>query len=309
MQKQLISFSCIISQYNSSNIDASLFTPFLSRTSTLILATGTVPVHYKDSNQYNLPVTIWLPERYPLVPPMAYVNPTATMQINQKCPYVDSNGIISSEYLRKWDYPASTLTDFVGDLQIIFSDTFPLYAKRSGNDNTVSPSSQQHAVHAVNPLTARPQRPPQQPPSAAFPTSTVWSGVLQHLQQPEPSRPQQSGAASTAGPSLWDGVLNPPEAAQAQEAQQAQQQAEQQRDAAYRAALTTALSARLGSALEAGSRSDLERQQAIEQELRSRQASLSTEVSRLKAERQNLDSAAHKLAAASSALDRWLVRG
>lgn len=41
-------------------------------TSHLLLAEGTVPMYYQGV-KYNIPVALWLPERYPLQAPMAYV--------------------------------------------------------------------------------------------------------------------------------------------------------------------------------------------------------------------------------------------
>lgn len=41
----------------------------------IMFLSGTVPIVY-NSVQYNIPVSIWLVETYPLSPPLAYVTPT-----------------------------------------------------------------------------------------------------------------------------------------------------------------------------------------------------------------------------------------
>lgn len=285
---------------------------------------GTVPLFYKMT-KYNLPIKVWLPPRYPVDPPIAYVEPTTDMVINAKCEHVDPNGRISSPYLQHWNYPAGNIFDFVSDLQILFQERPPLYAKKKDQPAPAPAPAQVHRpqppptaqVHAVNPLAAgasglgggRPQPTPQ----------TIWSGVMQS-HTPAPSPP--------TGTSLWQGVMQngaqqqqqqqqaaqlaqqqQQQAAQLaqQQEQQRKQQAQQQRDAAYRVALTTALAARLGSALDASARADYERQRTIKAELESRATVLRDQVAQLQRERQGLDGASHELAGASSALDRWLA--
>lgn len=64
---------------------------------------------YYQGVKYNIPVALWLPERYPLVPPMMYVVPTPDMVIKPRHPFVDPNGLVGSPYLHNWSYPASNL--------------------------------------------------------------------------------------------------------------------------------------------------------------------------------------------------------
>ena len=51
------------------------------RMTKLIKFKGTIPVHYKGS-KYNIPIELWVTERYPREPPMAFVVPTSTMVSN-----------------------------------------------------------------------------------------------------------------------------------------------------------------------------------------------------------------------------------
>ena len=66
---------------------------------------------YYQGVKYNIPVALWLPERYPLAAPMAYVVPTADMVIKPRHSYVDPSGLVGSPYLRNWAYPASNLRE------------------------------------------------------------------------------------------------------------------------------------------------------------------------------------------------------
>lgn len=61
------------------------------RTLELLLAEGTVPMYYQ-SVKYNIPVAVWLPERYPLAPPLVYVVPTPDMVIKPRHSFVDASG-------------------------------------------------------------------------------------------------------------------------------------------------------------------------------------------------------------------------
>lgn len=45
-----------------------------------------------QSVKYNIPVAIWLPERYPLAGPLAYVVPTPDMVIKPRHTFVDASG-------------------------------------------------------------------------------------------------------------------------------------------------------------------------------------------------------------------------
>ena len=42
----------------------------------LVKVQGTIPILYKDSRTYNIPVCFWLLQDYPEAPPMGFVQPT-----------------------------------------------------------------------------------------------------------------------------------------------------------------------------------------------------------------------------------------
>ena len=51
-----------------------------------------LPSALPQSVKYNIPVAIWLPERYPLAGPLAYVVPTPDMVIKPRHTFVDASG-------------------------------------------------------------------------------------------------------------------------------------------------------------------------------------------------------------------------
>lgn len=67
-----------------------LATPLCSSVE-LLVAEGTVPMHYRGA-KYNIPVQVWLPERYPLAAPIAWVVPTPDMMIKPRHSFVDGSG-------------------------------------------------------------------------------------------------------------------------------------------------------------------------------------------------------------------------
>ena len=269
---------------------------------------GTIPIQYKES-RYNAPLSIWLPLKFPVGPPIACVKcDPKKFFYNKKCRVVDStrNGLITTDYIRKWGYPNSNLTDFAGDLRISFAEFPPLYAVVPGQTppstttssttagNSTPPSTNVSNTNTgvmFNPFGANVNRPPQQ----------------QQQQQQQQLPPQVVVQPPAAGVSIWAGALNQ----QAQEAVQAQQHQrlemlKSQRTSAYHLALTTALSARLGGALDAAASADKQHQLSVQSELQSRSALVVNEVTKLQKEREALDAAAHELSAVGEALDSWL---
>lgn len=293
----------------------------------LLIFDGVVPIYHKKE-KYNLPLVVWLPEGFPVAPPIAYVKRDDPEQFvfNPNCSIIDraNNGCIHSDYLRNWTFQLSNIRDFVCDLQIYFAEKPPLFAKRRTSDGPAtastpaSSSSEAGLLHAVNPLAAgidnlsSPPRPP--------PASDLWAGVLAPRPSPPPPQvvppppppvamatqssvfnpaPAQQSPAVPA-PLLWNGEVGNPD-------QQRRQTVKQQTDASYRLALSTALSARLASALEASASVELEQQLNIQGELRTRAAKLASELQKAQKEREALDTAAHELTAVGMALDQWLA--
>lgn len=145
------------------------------RTVPLLMADGTLPMYYQVQQcailldlecpglingadlhlqgvKYNIPVSLWLPDRYPNVPPIMYVVPTPDMIIKPRHAFVDASGVVSSAYLRNWSQPHSTLMIMCNDVSIQFGQDPPLFSKPPGWVPP-APTQSQHSL----------QKPPQQP--------------------------------------------------------------------------------------------------------------------------------------------------
>ena len=55
--------------------------------------------------KYNIPIAVWLPEKYPRVPPIMYVVPTHDMMIKPRHTFVTPSGVVNSEYVQHWKFP------------------------------------------------------------------------------------------------------------------------------------------------------------------------------------------------------------
>ncbi len=82
------------------------------RSSTLLQLYGTVPIFYK-SRQYNIPINIWLVEKYPTHPPTCYVTPTKEMRVKPGHRHVDAMGLVYLPYLNQWNSQSSNLAELV----------------------------------------------------------------------------------------------------------------------------------------------------------------------------------------------------
>lgn len=260
--------------------------------------------------------------------PLAYVvRDPDQFVFNARCSIVDptSNGQILSEYLKNWAYPSSNLRDCIGDMQVYFTENPPLYAKSPNFSGTAAHGV--NGIHAMNPLAtgfaggngvahgvANVQ---QQTFASPTPLLQSWRPVPPQTHShstPSPPRPSISPAGSTGGggpggagmqsnPWSPDKEGTPPHQTSAELRQRAM---DQQRDAAYRLALSTALSVRVASSLEAEAYTEKAKQLSIKRELESRSGLLTAEVRKLQDERTSLDSAAQELSRTANALDRWL---
>ncbi len=249
---------------------------------------------------------IWLPLKFPIAAPIAYVKRDATKFIyNPKCKIIDSSrdGRVTNDYLRNWGYPSSNLVDCIGDLQIAFGEFPPLY----GNNSTGTAT--QSAAQGQTPAS-----------TSGHNSSNSSSGLIfnpfganaSSANRPSPPPVQQQQPAPVvvpppAGVSIWAGALTQQQQQEARlKQQQRQDMLKNQRAAAYHLALTTGLSARLGGALDAAAIADRQHQLTIQAELQSRSVPINNEFTRLQKEREALDAAAHELSASGAALDAWL---
>lgn len=69
-------------------------------TQLLLCLYGTTPITYRSS-PYNIPVAIWIPNDYPLSPPIFYVKPTSNMLVRPGI-NVDVSGFCYHSYLATW---------------------------------------------------------------------------------------------------------------------------------------------------------------------------------------------------------------
>ena len=77
---------------------------------------------------YNIPISLTLLDTHPYHAPMAFVKPTAYMQIRVS-KYVDASGKIYLPYLDEWAHPNYDLLGLVQMCVIIFSEQPPVFAK------------------------------------------------------------------------------------------------------------------------------------------------------------------------------------
>eukprot|EP00095_Tigriopus_kingsejongensis_P006679 snap_masked-scaffold25_size650667-processed-gene-0.0 protein:Tk06679 transcript:snap_masked-scaffold25_size650667-processed-gene-0.0-mRNA-1 annotation:"serine threonine-protein kinase rio3" len=105
----------------------------------LICLKGTIPVTYRDS-QYNIPVSFWILDTHPLHAPMAYVCPTADMQIRVSR-HVDHTGKVYLPYLHEWNTVRSDLPGLVQVCGVTFGDQPPVFARGATNPTPNPPVS------------------------------------------------------------------------------------------------------------------------------------------------------------------------
>jgi len=149
---------------------------------------GTIPIQYR-SNQYNIPVALWLPLNFPTNCPICYVTPVSNMKIKQKHLHVDSQGLIYHPYLHSWAPKQSNLVELVGLFCSVFGKDPPLYA-----------SKQKHSGPALN---VNAHHSPQKPAVSPNPPMAHHSQAAHHplpAQQPvaaaKPPEPNAKDAAS-----------------------------------------------------------------------------------------------------------------
>ena len=112
--------------------------------------------------KYNIPVSIWIPAKYPIVPPTMYVVPTPDMIIKPRHAFVDASGVVSTPYLRNWSQPHSTLLIMCSDVSIQFGQDPPLFSKPPGWVPPAPPQHQQSPQRS-HPQSSTAQSPSHQP--------------------------------------------------------------------------------------------------------------------------------------------------
>lgn len=255
----------------------------------LLMADGTLPMYYQGV-KYNIPVSLWLPERYPHVAPIMYVVPTPDMIIKPRHAFVDASGVVSSAYLRNWSQPHSTLMIMCNDVSIQFGQDPPLFSKPPGwvppgpaqshqqspqrpvqqPSRAQAPVNQQveqhhHTFQAENPM-IRTHTPPPGPSGKGpvnYAPANIWGGAMAAHQAAAAGGSHTSNPNPTPSTSSYQSPPPPPTQSfghQQHQQQQSQQQPKQQQSdpsaavisTAFRNAALAALTKRLQSSVAAG---------------------------------------------------------
>ncbi|WCJ21616.1 Ubiquitin-conjugating enzyme/RWD-like protein [Euphorbia peplus] len=108
----------------------------------LLKATGNL--HVSDHSP-PIPLTIWLHENYPYMPPLIFVSPS-TSPIHQHHPFVDLSGSTSVPYLQTWTFPRCNLTNLVHNLVKIFRHDHPYFSSSSSSFSHPSLVSKMEAI-------------------------------------------------------------------------------------------------------------------------------------------------------------------
>eukprot|EP00124_Ichthyophonus_hoferi_P001500 Ihof_evm10s79 gene=Ihof_evmTU10s79 len=167
--------SLFLKEYPCLQPSSSLFVKEAKRHRKLLCLSGTLPILFKGA-PYQIPIAIYLPERYPTVPPYVYVVPTSTMLIKPSH-HVGSSGQVYHAYLSNWAGKTSTLSSLLSTLQTVFGQDCPVYSKP-----TIGPTN----IHGHHPL--RPAKPDHMTPSTVSTNHTsidkTRSNQAQSLQRP-----------------------------------------------------------------------------------------------------------------------------
>ncbi|KAI3383811.1 hypothetical protein SNEBB_010231 [Seison nebaliae] len=144
---------------------------------------GTIPINYQRA-QYNIPIAIWLPKRYPNEPPICYVEPTASMRVRAN-EIVELNGRIYSPLIRSWR-KQTKLTQVVDEFTAKFSIAPPVYSRNSGQAQAQQQQQQQQYQNNYN----QPPYPStySQYPSTVNPSSNVYGSQF-NSNSPYPRSP------------------------------------------------------------------------------------------------------------------------
>lgn len=138
---------------------ASNFTHNDGRSVTLLQLEGTIPIWYKGG-KYNIPITMWLLELFPRVPPLVYVTPTRDMIIRPRHSHVDPSGLVDVPYLREWVFQSSSILDLIQICCIAFGQETPLYSCQQQRQPPPQPQPQAQPQPGQYPTAQRVSPPP-----------------------------------------------------------------------------------------------------------------------------------------------------
>ncbi|WFD41403.1 suppressor protein stp22 of temperature-sensitive alpha-factor receptor and arginine permease [Malassezia psittaci] len=188
----------------------------------LLLLDGTLPVEYANAT-YNIPMNIWIPREYPVLPPMIYVAPTKEMEIRRSF-HVDPSGRVRPEEAEHWTKKseAANLVTLLHACQHLFHHEPPVVAKLRQPNAAASSSRNTSAtlMHATdarmsdsrtvqqyeprrpeNPV-HKPMVPPRPPTSNSFMEPPLGSSQSRSNKPPVEPRP------STLKQGLADAIVN-----------------------------------------------------------------------------------------------------
>ena len=159
----------------------------------LINLTGTIPVFYKG-RQYNIPIRMVVLEKYPVMAPYVFVQPTSTMSIKQGR-HVDANGKVYLPYLSEWKKGRHDMKGLIEILCTVFGQAPPVVANRGlVPSRPAQPPQQQQQppvmTHTPYPTgQAGPAAYPQQPAYPAYPAQVTGPPTHPSYAQPPPYPP------------------------------------------------------------------------------------------------------------------------
>jgi ESCRT-I complex subunit TSG101 len=153
--------------------------------SELCVLRGTIAMTYLNV-VYNIPVDIFLEERFPEIPPKLYVRPTSNMQVKPGHPWVEPDGLLQLNSFftisghGPWSYQCS-LMRFVSFVSAMFGKDPPLFTRQKAKTVAVTrqPDDEQYMANLQEALrlSTLPQEPPPSQQQAQKRLSSPQSGT------------------------------------------------------------------------------------------------------------------------------------
>lgn len=265
----------------------------------LFVADGTLPMFYQGA-KYNIPLAIWLPEKYPRAPPIVYVVPTQDMMIKPRHSFVTPSGVVNSDYVRNWTY-RSNLEVLGHDTSIHFGQEPPLFQKPP---NHVAPNLAHHQHTAAT------------PPFPTPPSNTTFHNPINRSNEPTTSGyPGSPGGPANDGASIWGAAaaaahMSPERGNNNRTPPPPVKPSGPDLKEIFRGAAVKQLSERLSQSLAgANEQAARETDQLFEEqaELGRRKQSLDRGLQEAQAERSALETCVLQLSGKRVALERWLA--
>lgn len=132
--------SSILSSFRGLRAVSSSYITNLGEELVMVALEGTFPILFRGST-YNIPAELYFPKEFPEVPPIVFIRPTATMDLKRGHAYMDSEGLVLLDYINQWHSSRSSLIGLMNEMQRVFGETPPVFAKPSNNSSGSSTSS------------------------------------------------------------------------------------------------------------------------------------------------------------------------